>query len=560
LILAVFALSLLLLALLAVAAVQLPGLRADLTTVRTGLSTAEQALRGGDATTARGAVDRAARSATSARHTTDGRLWSLAGRLPGVGRPFRELAAVSEAAELTTSGVAQPLVRLEITPKAWTGRLDSAPLRRAQAPLRQARTSLDQARRVLAAAPTSSIGAIDRPRAQLDRALRNLAATVRETSVAADVLPDLVGTNGTRRYFLGIQNTAEPRATGGLIGSYGIVRADRGRFTQEHVGSDNELTDPPRPVVSLGPEYDDRYARFGAAGSWRSANLSPDVPTVGRILTALWKDRTGQRLDGVILVDATALAHLLNATGPVRLADGTRLTSRNAVDVLLRDAYRRFPRSQDAQRNDYLQQVAKLVFAKLQAPGLSPSKLLREGARAVGGGHLQVWSTDNAVEARLRDSAAGGALPRTSPYLRVVPQDAGGSKLGYYLRTKVEYDARRRGEAVDLGAGPEVEEEGFVRITLTNTAPRSGLPEYVTLRADAPDGKPRPVGQIKLWLSVYLGRRATVLGVTRDGHDEPLQTQTEQGHTVGSTFLSLDPGASTTLVLRVRQPLPRVGR
>jgi Protein of unknown function (DUF4012) len=321
------------------------------------------------------------------------------------------------------------------------------------------------------------------------------------------------------------------------------------------VGSDNELTDPPRPVVALGQEFEDRYGRFGAEASWRSANLTPDVPTVGRIISGLWKQRTGQQLDGVILVDPAALALVLRATGPVRLSDGTRITSANAVNVLLRDAYARFPRTQDEQRNDYLQQVARLVFDQLRRPGLDAKVLLRQGARAVGTGHLQIWARDAAVERRLTTSRAGGALPGTSPYLRVVTQDAGGSKLGYYLRQDVSYDARPLGEAVDLGAGPEAEEEGTVRVTLRNTAPAKGLPEYVTLRADAPDGRPRPVGQIKLWLSVYLGRRATVLTATRDGRPLTLQTQTEKGHTVLSAFLTLDPGATTSLVLKVHQPV-----
>ena len=39
-----------------------------------------------------------------------------------------------------------------------------------------------------------------------------------------------------------------------------------------------------------------------------------------------------------------ALSYLLDYTGPIELADGTRLTSDNAVDLLLHEAYEKYSR------------------------------------------------------------------------------------------------------------------------------------------------------------------------------------------------------------------------
>jgi hypothetical protein len=282
--------------------------------------------------------------------------------------------------------------------------------------------------------------------------------------------------------------------------------------------------------------------------------VTPDVPTASRILTALWANATGQRLDGVVFIDPQALALVLRATGPVVLSDGTRLTAANASDLLLRDVYRRFPRSADEARKEYLKQTAKKVFDRLQRPGIAARVLLAQAGKAIGTGHLRVWSADSRTQQRLRTSVAGGALPRSSPYFRVVTQDAGGSKLDIYLRQQASYVARRTGEAADLGAGPQAEEAGTVRVQLTNTAPRDGLPEYVTLRVDDPDGRPRPLGQLKSWVSIYLGVRATLDAATLDGKPLLMSSDTEQGMAVFSTFLSIDPGDAATLVLKVHQP------
>jgi hypothetical protein len=400
-----------------------------------------------------------------------------------------------------------------------------------------------------------------RARDELTEALDDLAGTVHEARVAADVIPALSGADRRRRYFVALQNPAEQRATGGLIGAFAVLSADHGKLTLEQVGSDNELKDPAKPVIDLGPEFDRRYGRLGATAGWRSANLTPHVPSAGRILAALWADRTGEQVDGVIFLDPAALGLVLKATGPVRLADGTPLTSNNATTLLERDVYRRFPRARDAQRNSYLQDAVRTVFARLNQSGINARTLFAQGGKAVGTGHLRIWSSDARLQARLATSTASGALPGTTPYLRVVTQDVGGSKLDVYLEQKVQYDAKPTGEAVDLGHGPQPEEDGTLRITLRNTAPARGLPEYVTLRADPPDGTPRPVGQLKSWLSVYLGPGATLLEATQDGQSLAMSSDTEQGHAVFSTYVALNPGAETTLFLHVRQPIgpPRRG-
>ncbi len=539
--------SLLLLLGVVALALTLPGVRSDLVAGRTSLLASQDDLGRGDVRAARAHLADAGRRASHADGRTHGLVWKVMAHVPVARGSVRELQAMSSALRVTTSQVLPPLLDVAAQP-IWTGRVDAAAFRRLQAPLGRAQSRLESARRALRSAPHSDISQISGPRRQLDDALSRLAQTVGEARVTADVLPPLV--TGGKQVLLAVQNNAEPRATGGLLGAYGLIDIRDGAFALTRIGPNNDLHDPAAPVVQLGDEYDQRFGRFGTTSTWRSANLTADSPTAGRILAGLWKQQTGQQVDAVLLVDPVALADLLGATGPVTLADGTRVTEKNAVKVLLVDAYRRFPKQQDAERNAYLQETARRVVNRLSQGGLDGARLVARVSRAAASGHLQLVATDPALETELRTARVGGALQADGPFLSVVTQDVGGSKLGAYLRRSVTYTGKPTGEAVDLGSGPVLEEEATVSVALTNAAPDS-LPAYVTARPDDPTS---PVGQAKYWLSVYLGTQGTLLSATLDGRPVEVETGTENGLTVVSLFLTVDRAGTRTLVLHVRQP------
>ncbi|MCW2708033.1 MAG: beta-glucan endohydrolase [Frankiales bacterium] len=527
-------------------ALTLPGVRGELVAGKTALLRAQDHLGAGDVAAARADVRSAARPSAAADRRTHDVLWRVMAHVPVVRGSVRELQAMSSALHVTTGDVLPPLLEAS-QPPTWTGRVQPAPLRRLQQPLTSAVAQLDGARRQLRSAPRSGIAQLTTPRRQLDDGLSRLAASLTEARVAATVLPALV--TGEKRFLLAVQNNAEPRATGGLLGAYGLLQVHDGAFSLRQVGPNNDLHDQPAPVLQLGAEYDDRYARFDTTSVWRSANLSPDAPSAGRILAGLWQAQFGEHLDGVVFVDPVALADLLGATGPVTLADGTRVTERNAVQVLLVDAYRRFSGA-DAARNSSLQETTRRVVRRLTQPGLDGTRLLQRVGKAGASGHLQVVATDPALEAQLAQARFGGGLQADGPFLSVVTQDVGGSKLGAYLHRSVSYTGTPTGEATDLGRGPRLEEDAVVTVGLTNAAP-AGLPPYVTARPDDPRA---PVGQAKYWLSVYLGQDATLLDATLDGRRVDVETGTEKGLGVMSVFLTVDRGATRTLRLHVRQP------
>src|SRR5664280_966620 len=117
-------------------------------------------------------------------------------------------------------------------------------------------------------------------------------------------------------------------------------------------------------------------------------------------------------------------------------------------------------------------------------------------------------------------------------------------KLDYYLGRRLSYNA----ESCANG-----QRTATVGIALTNNAPASGLPDYVVTRADKP-AQPFPRGQTRLWLSYFGTAGAGFTRATLDGAPANLQSETERGHPVFSTYLTLDPGQTRTLALTLIEP------
>jgi hypothetical protein len=525
--------------------------RHDLVSARTDLQAARAAVTAGDQALATSRLSSAQGHASHARHRVTGWLWDAYAHLPTAGDPVREARGLIEVTDAVTSEVLRPLVQAAPSSAHWEGRADLAALARVSPSLSSADLRLTSERRRLAALPVAHVRPLDEAREKLATSLAGLAVDLRDAAVGAKALPALLGADHPTTLLLVAQNLAEERATGGLIGSFALVRAQDGRISLLRSGTDADLVDAPRPVVDLGRDFQARYGEAQAASTWRSANLTPDVPTAARILAGLSARQLRAQVDGVVLLDPVALSYVLRATGPVAVPGLGDLTADNAVPGLLKDIYARYPDAADQPaRKQALRRAFDSVVLRLQRP--AGGGLARQLVRAVATGHLVVYATDPAVQAELERSRVAGALPSSGPFLSLVTQDVGGSKLDYYLHRALSYAAQPSPVAVDLGVGAETVEDAVVTVTLRNDAPLTGLPPYVTTRADDP--RARPEGQLKTWVSVYLGPRSTYAKATLDGRAVALASGVENGLSVFSTYVTVDPGQTVTLVLTAQQP------
>lgn len=505
----------------------------------------------GNAVTAKRRADAAVRAAAAhaarAHRLTTGPAWYSAAHLPVLGGPIRTVRGAAEAAERLTREVLAPLADTATELTADTakdgGHLSLSELRRAAPALDQAsRSALDVRTEVDELPRRTWLPAVDRARAQLAEQLDRIVPATVDAAAAARVMPSMLGERGPRRYVVVFENTAEARGTGGLPGAFAILIADRGRLAFEYFGNDTEMADVVA-AVDLGDEYAASHGHNAPTSTWVNSNLSPHFPYAARIWTAAWREHRGQKLDGAFALDPSALSGLLTASGPARLHDGTAVTAANVVDLTERSSYAAYPdvRERKAFFLDVARAVAGRLLGAVDDPGRRPA-LLAALSRQLREGRVKVWSAHPSEQRELRRRPFGGALPDTSdPFAGLVVNNAAGTKLDYYLDRRLEWAPGRC-----VAAGREVS----VTVDLTNRAPASGLPTYVTQRLDARPYRTRP-GDNRLLVSYYASKGARLVKAALDGRPVLVNQAAERGHPVYTLDLELPAGATRTVELRL---------
>ncbi len=361
----------------------------------------------------------------------------------------------------------------------------------------------------------------------------------------------MLGQHGVQRYFVALQNNAESRGLGGLPGAFAILQADHGTVTFSGFYDDSALAGV-KAQVDLGADFDHRYAQDDPYGLYVNSNVSPDFRDAAQIWAAMWQRKTGQRVDGAIALDPTALSYFLAATGPATLPGGEQVGSDNVVRLTESDVYARFPtnpssaeasNAANAARKAFLINVAKAVEGRLLTGG-NTRQLLDAASRASGERRLLVWSADPAVQQRIEQTNLAGTLAADGhPYAGFTVLNAAGSKLDYYLDRSMTY------ERAGCGASRRV----AATFTLTNSAPRSGLPAYVTSRGDHAPAGAKP-GDNRLLVSYYATPGATIDAVTLDGVRQNVEPTTEKGLVVLTVDVELPAGASRTVSVTAEEP------
>lgn len=359
-----------------------------------------------------------------------------------------------------------------------------------------------------------------------------------------DLLAQVAGAEGPRRYLIAVANTAEMRGSGGMILNYGVLEGRDGTLDLTSFGRIDELalTEPVRDDL-VPADYLARWTGFDPLLRWRQANLSGDFTVVAPVLEAMYTKATRLPVNGVIQVDPAGLAALLDGVGPVTVPELGEVRGDNVVALTLNEAYVRFPDVE--QRSDVLGDVAEAAFRKL-VDGEVPSlrTLGRRLAEAVDGRHIVMHATSQRTQADLAALGADGAYPTLDgpDAMALTVQNLSGTKLDYYLDSALELTGDR--PAGELGSLTST-------ITLTNTAPADATtPRYIFGPLDA--ASPIAAGVARSLVTLYLPLGTSVEAVSGDATLEPVSTGVEAGRPYASFIVDVPAASARTVTLGLR--------
>lgn len=352
--------------------------------------------------------------------------------------------------------------------------------------------------------------------------------------------------NGPKVYLLVFQNYDEMRATGGFIGTYGVIKIDGGHISDLKVDSIYDLDGHIYDMVAAPGPFQPDIKKWGI----RDANWFADFPTSAKKLLQFFESGS-QTADGVIALTPAMFGDILNLTGPIALPKyNVTITADNFQQVV---QYKTSVDYDHATTNpkQMLSDLAPILLDKLSGLDkkgmLSLLQIMQDNLNQK---QVMLYSKDEKMERRISDlKMAGSILPADGDYLDIVNTNLGGTKTdlsvtqGASLHAKILSDGSvfdtltitRKNQALQKN-------RDFLRVlvpqgaTLVSAAGLDDNPNFVPSEAEGFSQDP----DLAAW------DQGTRMG--------DVFVRSESGKTEFSGWVSLDPATARTITITYMLP------
>jgi hypothetical protein len=295
---------------------------------------------------------------------------------------------------------------------------------------------------------------------------------VLQTSVIVDKLPEVLGKDVSKTYFVLFENNMELRPTGGFIGSYGLLTFDKGRLSDFAIsdvysadGQLNGHVEPPLPIK----EY------LGEANWWlRDSNWDPDFPTSAKRAEWFLDKEMDKEVDGVVSIDLTPIKSFLQISGPIYLSDyNLSITAENLYEKVQSEVQDNFFAGTH-KKASFLTALSRSILDK--TGGLSSSQktsVLKLVYENLNQRHIQVFLHDaefqNSMEVLGWDGSVFVPVCDGNCYsdlVGIVEANVGVNKSNYFVKREVNMEINISNGRIDK----------ILTLTLINSAnPNLGL-------------------------------------------------------------------------------------
>lgn len=261
----------------------------------------------------------------------------------------------------------------------------------------------------------------------------------------SQIFLDILGYNGQRKYLFLFQNNQEMRATGGFIGSYGILDISNGRvkklFVDDIYNPDGQLKArvvPPAPIQKMS-----------AVWTMHDANWFPDFPTSAEKVSWFYEKTGGPTVDGVIAITPELLRDLLEITGPIEMSEyDTTIDADNFIKNTQYEVEVDFDKEENQPKKiiaDLTPKILDEVFAK---KGIIPLvHALKAFDTALSQKHLLLYSRNYNIQKLISGERWSGEILNTDKdYLSVVNTNINGYKTDGVIDETIGHRSEIQGD------------------------------------------------------------------------------------------------------------------
>lgn len=277
--------------------------------------------------------------------------------------------------------------------------------------------------------------------------------------IYSGILLEILGHDNPRQYLLIFQNNNELRATGGFIGTYGLLELDQGKISNLLIdgifnvdGQLHEKIVPPQPIQKVS-----------TAWSMHDANWFADFPSSAQKISWFYEKAGGPTVDGVISLTPTVMERLLQLTGPIEMSQyGVNLNSDNFVELIQYKVEVDYDKELNRPKQILTDFTPKFIKALSELSFQKRAQAIKVILDSLKEKHILIYFRDASLEKMIVDEGWAGQLLSTDrDYLSVVSSNINGYKTDKMIKETINHQA-------------EIQEDGSIIDTLTITRQHQG--------------------------------------------------------------------------------------
>ena len=283
--------------------------------------------------------------------------------------------------------------------------------------------------------PPELKGRFDYAKGKLDQIIKTLESI--EDHFPA--ILKLLGEKHQHRYLILLQNNAEPRPTGGFIGSYAIVDVNDGMIENVKVEDVYHLDDLYTEIVPA-PEY---LSKYSPNFLFRNSNYSPDFALSGKNAAWMLQKEGGPSVDTVIAINQSLLKEFLEITGPLQVGElEGEFTSENYMAVLTYIIEGKIWGKEDPK---HILKIFAPEFQKAIMKKENVSRIMSVLYKAAQQKMIMAYSDDSVIQSLFDTLGISGKMDRPiedEDYLNVIQVSMGGTKTEPMIEQKIHHDTQ----------------------------------------------------------------------------------------------------------------------
>lgn len=271
--------------------------------------------------------------------------------------------------------------------------------------------------------------------------LPKINSSLKQVLTLSETMLIILGHEQSRRYLVVFQNNRELRASGGFLGSFGLVDIDQGKVTKMVIpnggtydlnGNLKAQVASPEPLHLLNPVW-----------QIQDANWWPDWPTSAQKIEWFYNQSEGPTVDGVLSLTPDVIEQMLKITGPIDMTEsyGEIINADNFYDIVQKEAEKKYDETRESKKI-IADLTPKLLDSLFSLKADNTLNVLQVFYQALMEKNILLYFNDPVLEGEMVNLGWSGSIKDTpGDYLDVVNTNIGGGKTDSVIEEIIKHQS-----------------------------------------------------------------------------------------------------------------------